>query len=70
MLLIFVQTQNELTTNGEYQIIRDDTFVQIYNVLNDYIKEKLNNASWLLLRLKAEDTISRAPATIDEVCKY
>ncbi|XP_076166538.1 Fanconi anemia complementation group I isoform X2 [Ptiloglossa arizonensis] len=58
---------NELTTNGEYQIIRDDTFVQIYNVLNDYIKEKLNNASWLLLRLKAEDTISRAPATIDEV---
>ncbi|XP_054003453.1 Fanconi anemia group I protein isoform X2 [Hylaeus anthracinus] len=58
---------SEISMNGEYQIIREDTFKQIYNVLNDYIKEKLNNVSWLLLRLKAEDIISRAPGTIDEV---
>ncbi|XP_043247785.1 Fanconi anemia group I protein-like isoform X2 [Colletes gigas] len=60
-------TQIELTSDEEYRIICDDTFVQIYNVLNDCIKEKLNNISWLLLRLKAEDTIAHAPGTIDEV---
>lgn len=56
--------------NKIYKIIREDTILQIYNVLNNHIKQKLDNASWLLMRLKAEDIIVRAPGTIDEVCKY
>ncbi|XP_076677421.1 Fanconi anemia complementation group I isoform X2 [Andrena cerasifolii] len=56
----------ELTANEQYKIIRGDTAVHLYNVFNDYIKEKLNSASWLLSRLKAEDAIGRAPVTIDE----
>lgn len=56
--------------NKIYKIIREDTILQIYNVLNNHIKQKLDNASWLLMRLKAEDFIVRAPGTIDEVCKY
>ncbi|KZC06011.1 Fanconi anemia group I protein like protein [Dufourea novaeangliae] len=60
---------SELTSNEQYKIIREATFMQIYNALNDHIKEKLNNASWLLLRLKAEDIIVRAhEGTADEIC--
>lgn len=38
--------------------------------MSGHIKQKLDSASWLLMRLKAEDTIARAPGTIDETCKY
>lgn len=38
--------------------------------MNNHIKQKLDNASWLLMRLKAEDAIARAPGAIDEGCKY
>ncbi|XP_078053426.1 Fanconi anemia complementation group I isoform X2 [Augochlora pura] len=58
---------NQLTSNKEYAIFREETFEPIYTMVNDCIKEKLNNASWLLLRLKAEDAIVRASGTIDEV---
>ncbi|XP_076294996.1 Fanconi anemia complementation group I [Lasioglossum baleicum] len=58
---------NQLTSNEQYEIIHEETFELIYNVLNDCIKEKLNNASWLLLHLKAEDIIVRASGTIDEI---
>ncbi|KAK1122548.1 hypothetical protein K0M31_008998 [Melipona bicolor] len=58
--------RTELETNGLYKSIREDTILQIYNVLNGHIKQKLDNTSWLLMRLKAEDAIARAPATIDE----
>ncbi|CAK9794572.1 Fanconi anemia group I protein [Anthophora plagiata] len=57
----------EIASNELYKVIREDTVLQIYNVLNSHIKEKLNNACWLLMRLKAEDTISRASGTIDDV---
>ncbi|XP_043789127.1 Fanconi anemia group I protein isoform X2 [Apis laboriosa] len=57
----------ELIMNRIYKIIREDTILQIYIVLNSHIKQKLDNASWLLMRLKAEDIIIRAPGTIDEV---
>ncbi|XP_033206109.2 Fanconi anemia complementation group I isoform X1 [Bombus vancouverensis nearcticus] len=56
----------ELVANGSYKSIREDTILQVYNVLSGHIKQKLDSASWLLLRLKAEDTIARAPGTIDE----
>ncbi|XP_076241855.1 Fanconi anemia complementation group I [Calliopsis andreniformis] len=56
----------ELSGNEQYKIIREDTAMQIYNVFNECIKEGLNNASWLLLRLKAEDIIARASGTINE----
>nr|XP_031847431.1 Fanconi anemia group I protein homolog [Nomia melanderi] len=52
----------------QYEIICEETFEQIYNVLNDCVKEKLNNASWLLSRLKAEDIIARISGTTDEIC--
>ncbi|XP_043519623.1 Fanconi anemia group I protein isoform X2 [Frieseomelitta varia] len=58
--------KTELETNNLYKSIREDTILQIYNVLNGHIKQKLDNASWLLMRLKAEDAIARAPGTIDE----
>lgn len=57
-------------TNKLYKVIRDDTVPQIYNILNCHIKQKLDNASWLLMRLKAEYTIVRASETTNEVCKY
>ncbi|XP_076759564.1 Fanconi anemia complementation group I [Xylocopa sonorina] len=57
---------SEPVTSSQYKVIRDDTALQIYNILNSDIKEQLNSASWLLMRLKAEDTIARAPGTIDE----
>lgn len=47
--------------NRIYKIIREDTILQIYTILNSHIKQKLDNASWLLMRLKAEDIIIRAP---------
>ncbi|OAD51916.1 Fanconi anemia group I protein [Eufriesea mexicana] len=57
----------ELVTNKLYKVIHEDTISQIYNVLNYHIKQKLDNASWLLLRLKAEDNIVRVPKTVNEV---
>ncbi|XP_076651610.1 Fanconi anemia complementation group I isoform X3 [Halictus rubicundus] len=58
---------NQLTSNEQYKIIREETFELICNILNDCIKEKLNNASWLLSHLKAEDIVVRASGTIDEI---
>ncbi|XP_033322360.2 Fanconi anemia complementation group I isoform X5 [Megalopta genalis] len=58
---------NQLTSDKEYAIFREETFEPIYTTLNDCIKEKLSNASWLLSRLKAEDAIVRASGTIDEI---
>ncbi|KOC59133.1 Fanconi anemia group I protein like protein [Habropoda laboriosa] len=57
----------EIASNQQYKVIREDTVLQIYNVLNGHIKEKLNNTCWLLMRLKAEDTISRTSGTVDDV---
>ncbi|XP_029045832.2 Fanconi anemia group I protein isoform X1 [Osmia bicornis bicornis] len=57
----------DLNVNKQYKVIREDTALQIYNVLNGCIKEKLNNVSWLLMRLKAEDTVVRASGTISEI---
>nr|XP_034193738.1 Fanconi anemia group I protein isoform X2 [Osmia lignaria] len=57
----------DLNVNKQYKVIREDTALQIYNVLNGCIKEKLNNVSWLLMRLKAEDTVVRASGTLSEI---
>ncbi|XP_012153284.2 Fanconi anemia complementation group I isoform X2 [Megachile rotundata] len=56
----------ELIANEGYKIIREDTALDIYNVLNICIKEKLNNVCWLLTRLKAEDAVARASGVTDE----
>ncbi|CAL7938106.1 unnamed protein product [Xylocopa violacea] len=57
---------SEPVMENQYKVIRDDTALQIYTILNSDIKEQLSRASWLLMRLKAEDTIARAPGTVDE----
>ncbi|XP_046836209.1 Fanconi anemia group I protein homolog isoform X2 [Vespa crabro] len=44
----------ETSKNEKYKIINENTVVQAYSVLNHYIKNKLDNVSWFLERLKAE----------------
>ncbi|KAL2748702.1 Fanconi anemia group I protein isoform X1 [Vespula maculifrons] len=44
----------ETSTNEKYKIINESTVVQAYSILNHYIKNKLDNVSWFLERLKAE----------------
>jgi len=36
---------------------------KLYNLVNNSIKEKLDNVSWLLVRLKAEQNIVCPPGT-------
>ncbi|KAG7201026.1 hypothetical protein KM043_003378 [Ampulex compressa] len=52
----------EATVPGAYKVVSPEAAEQTYNTLNWYIKEKLNNASWAMSRLKAEDTVSRTSA--------
>jgi len=36
---------------------------KLYNLVNNSVKEKLDNVSWLLMRLKAEQNIVCPPGT-------
>ncbi|GAB1869216.1 Fanconi anemia group I protein-like protein [Camponotus japonicus] len=53
--------QAELSENNKLKIIHEDTTVQLYNLVNSSVKEKLDNVSWLLMRLKAEQNIACPP---------
>ncbi|XP_029669102.1 Fanconi anemia group I protein isoform X2 [Formica exsecta] len=53
--------QAELSENNKLRIIHENTAVQLYNLVNSSIKEKLDNVSWLLMRLKAEQNIACPP---------
>ncbi|XP_015179338.1 PREDICTED: Fanconi anemia group I protein homolog isoform X2 [Polistes dominula] len=46
----------ETTTSAKFKIINENTVVQAYNIVNHQIKNKLDNVSWFLERLKAELT--------------
>ncbi|XP_011143561.1 Fanconi anemia group I protein [Harpegnathos saltator] len=42
---------------NKFKIIHEDTALQLYNLANNSVKEKLENVSWLLVRLKSEQNI-------------
>lgn len=46
-----------MSITNKFKIIHKDTSTQIYNLVNSLIKNKLDNVSWLLVRLKAEQNI-------------
>ncbi|KAI4477388.1 hypothetical protein M0804_012774 [Polistes exclamans] len=46
----------ETTTSEKFKIINESTVVQAFNTVNHQIKNKLDNVSWFLERLKAELT--------------
>ncbi|XP_014472318.1 PREDICTED: Fanconi anemia group I protein isoform X5 [Dinoponera quadriceps] len=50
--------KTEIPENNKFKIAHEDTALQLYNLLNSSVKEKLKNASWLLVRLKAEQNIA------------
>ncbi|XP_072767209.1 Fanconi anemia group I protein [Anoplolepis gracilipes] len=52
------QPSAEPSENNKLKIIHEDTAIQLYNLVNSSIKEKLDNVSWLLMRLKAEQNIA------------
>ncbi|KAH0548377.1 Fanconi anemia group I protein [Cotesia glomerata] len=49
-----------------YTIINENTISQTHTVFSNAIKNKLNNASWALGRLKAEQTIINTSAVVDD----
>lgn len=53
----------ELSENDKFKIIHEDTADKLYNLVNSLVKEKLDNVSWLLVRLKAEQNIVCPPGT-------
>ncbi|KAL6423840.1 hypothetical protein ACFW04_010347 [Cataglyphis niger] len=53
--------QAEPSENNKLKIIHENTAVQLYNLVNSSIREKLDNVSWLLMRLKAEQNIACPP---------
>lgn len=53
--------QAEASENNKFKIIYDDTVDKLYNLVNSSIKEKLDNVSWLLVRLKAEQNVVCSP---------
>ncbi|KAI4488492.1 hypothetical protein M0802_011598 [Mischocyttarus mexicanus] len=46
--------KSETTINDKFKIINESTVVQAYRIVNNQIKNKLDNVSWFLERLKAE----------------
>lgn len=54
------------TTAEVYTIINENTISQTHTVFSNAIKNKLNNASWALGRLKAEQTIINTSAFVDD----
>ncbi|CAL1679736.1 unnamed protein product [Lasius platythorax] len=55
--------ETEQSVNDTLKIVHEDTAVQLYNLVSSSIKEKLDNVSWLLMRLKAEQNIVCPPGT-------
>lgn len=55
--------ETEQSENDTLKIVYEDIAVQLYNLVNSSIKEKLDNVSWLLMRLKAEQNIVCPPGT-------
>ena len=56
--------------NNKFKIIHEETADKLYNLINNSVKEKLDNVSWLLVRLKAEQNIVCPPGTDLEECTY
>ena len=44
--------------------------MQIHSAVNQAVKSKLNNAAWLLSRLKAEQNVVSIPGMEDEARMY
>lgn len=55
--------ETEPLENDPLKIVHEDIAVQLYNLLSSSVKEKLDNVSWLLMRLKAEQNIVCPPGT-------
>ncbi|XP_018402667.1 PREDICTED: Fanconi anemia group I protein [Cyphomyrmex costatus] len=55
--------QTEVLENKKFKIIHEETADKLYNLINNSIKEKLDNISWLLVRLKAEQNVVCPPGT-------
>ncbi|XP_071633870.1 Fanconi anemia group I protein isoform X1 [Temnothorax longispinosus] len=53
----------DVSENNKYKIIHEDTADKLYNLINSSVKEKLDNVSWLLVRLKAEQNVVCSPGT-------
>ncbi|RLU26295.1 hypothetical protein DMN91_000089 [Ooceraea biroi] len=53
----------EVTVNNKFKIVYEETATQLYSLVNNSLKEKLDNVSWLLVRLKAEQNIAYLPGT-------
>ncbi|XP_036145444.1 Fanconi anemia group I protein isoform X3 [Monomorium pharaonis] len=53
----------EVPENDKFKIIHEDTADKLYNLVNNSVKEKLDNVSWLLVRLKAEQNVVCSPGT-------
>ncbi|XP_032678232.1 Fanconi anemia group I protein isoform X3 [Odontomachus brunneus] len=53
--------KTEIPENNKFKIVHEDTALQLYNLANNSVKEKLENVSWLLVRLKAEQSIACPP---------
>ncbi|XP_018371290.1 PREDICTED: Fanconi anemia group I protein [Trachymyrmex cornetzi] len=55
--------KTEVPENNKFKIIHEETADKLYNLINSSVKEKLDNVSWLLVRLKAEQNIVCPPGT-------
>ncbi|EGI62534.1 Fanconi anemia group I protein-like protein [Acromyrmex echinatior] len=55
--------KTEISENNKFKIIHEETADKLYNLINNSVKEKLDNVSWLLVRLKAEQNIVCPPGT-------
>ncbi|KYQ49928.1 Fanconi anemia group I protein [Trachymyrmex zeteki] len=64
-ILLFIEEvdKTEVSENNKFKIIHEETADKLYNLINNSVKEKLDNVSWLLVRLKAEQNIVCPPGT-------
>ncbi|KAL0110270.1 hypothetical protein PUN28_013728 [Cardiocondyla obscurior] len=53
--------KTEISIDNKFKIIHEETADKLYNLVNNSVKEKLDNVSWLLMRLKGEQNIVRSP---------
>ncbi|XP_011882378.1 PREDICTED: Fanconi anemia group I protein isoform X2 [Vollenhovia emeryi] len=58
-----IDKEVEVPENNNFKIIHEDTADKLYNLVNSAVKEKLDNVSWLLVRLRAEQNIVCSPGT-------